>query len=235
MLSTSTALSYLILCPCYSLRQRSSSSKNYFRRWLLVCVFTNLKSLGIAVPPEASRLYFLLCLTRCSTSLMRRRQSSSCHGRATHCTATGRPSPPDTAWAQTHTPSQSTVSNHHSLLPPPADQLWKYTFKRGTYLLEELVPAVLIKALIVLELLLILCSHRGNRNYTGRKGQEIVNHRVRENSWKERQQEEVSHWDPLGFITVLISFLCCNTVTLFFIILANNYVTSMFASSCNYQ
>lgn len=42
---------------------------------------------------------------------MKRRQSSSCHGRATHCTATGRPSPPDTACQQTQDPvSQQSVT-----------------------------------------------------------------------------------------------------------------------------
>lgn len=35
---------------------------------------------------------------------MKRRQSSSCHGRATHCTATGRPSAPVTACKQTQKP-----------------------------------------------------------------------------------------------------------------------------------
>lgn len=55
------------------------------------------------------------------------------------------------------------------------------------YLFEELVPVVLIKALIVLEFLLILCRHRGNGNYTGRKTEEIVKDCVTENTCKERQ------------------------------------------------
>lgn len=71
-------------------------------------------------------LYFLLCWTRLSTSFMKRRHSSSCHGRDTHCTETGSPSAPDTAWTWTQEATKSQVSyeNHLSLLPPPTDQLW---------------------------------------------------------------------------------------------------------------
>lgn len=62
---------------------------------------------------------------------MKRRQSSSCHGRATHCTATGRPSPPATAWAQTKEPAVS-QQHQHSLLAPPVGQLWFWTQPEGS-------------------------------------------------------------------------------------------------------
>lgn len=58
---------------------------------------------------------------------------------------------------------------------------------RVSYLFEQLVPVVLMKALIVPEFLLILCRHRGNRNNAGGKGEDIVKHRVRENTWKDRE------------------------------------------------
>lgn len=42
-------------------------------------------------------LVTLFLAVSCSTSLIKRRHISSCHGRDTHCTATGRPTPPFTA------------------------------------------------------------------------------------------------------------------------------------------
>lgn len=48
-----------------------------------------------------------------------------------------------------------------------------------SYLFEDLVPVVLIIALIVLEFLLILCCYRGNRNNTGRKVEEIIKYHGR--------------------------------------------------------
>lgn len=50
---------------------------------------------------------------------MKRRQSSSCHGSATHCTATGRPWLPLTAWTQqTHSCQANTPVCCHLLAKP---------------------------------------------------------------------------------------------------------------------
>lgn len=99
---------------------------NDFRVFTFTIWIQSKFNLKLAAQPAASRLYFLFCPTSFSTSFMKRRQSSSCHGRATHCTPTGRPSPPDTAWTQTQDPVS--YQHNHSLLPPPTDQLWHYWF-----------------------------------------------------------------------------------------------------------
>lgn len=65
-----------------------------------------------------------------------------------------------------------------------------------TYLFEDLVPVVLITARVVLEFLLILYCHCGNRNYASRKIEEIVKDCVTENTWKEMTTKHMEQ----GFI-----------------------------------
>lgn len=69
-----------------------------------------------------------------------------------------------------------------------------------SYLFEELVKAVMIKASVMAKFYLILGRHRGNRNHPGRKVKEVVNHRQRENTWKDKtevwcsvRQNDLSH------------------------------------------
>ena len=78
---------------------------------LIEQVLFTILSFHLLVHPSLSLSHFFFSLNSLSTSLMKRRQSSSCQGRATHCTATGSPSPPVTACKHTQTvsPNQTHV------------------------------------------------------------------------------------------------------------------------------
>lgn len=59
-----------------------------------------------------------------------------------------------------------------------------------SHLFEELVKVILIIASIVPQFLLILSCHRGNRNNSRRKVEEIVKHSHRGDIWQNKRQKQ---------------------------------------------
>lgn len=76
------------------------------------------KDVGRSPKEMARHLGSLWFLVKVSTSFMNRRQSSSSHGKAMHCTATGSPTDPSTACSERVSVNQSLLSTHKPLAHP---------------------------------------------------------------------------------------------------------------------
>lgn len=73
------------------------------------------RSPGEEIAHHSGSLWFLAMV---STSFMNRRHSSSSHGKAMHCTATGRPRDPFIACSERVSVNQSLLPGHKSLAQP---------------------------------------------------------------------------------------------------------------------
>ena len=108
---------------------------------------------------------------------MNRRHSSSCHGKATHCTATGSPTLPRKACGTNRGgEGRGTSRGRDGDARAPGEP-------GATHLCQGPVPPVLEVPLVALQLLLVLVRHHRDGDHTGGEVQGVVEHGVADCHW----------------------------------------------------